>query len=204
MTIRTFLAIPLSSACVRRLADQADALYSWDPQGRILWPDSSSYHLTLCFLGDIELEQVAQLESQVKQALVSVPSFQVQLNAIGYLPVSSSLGVVAALAETAPSLLQLQQQLTELVAAAGIELDGVEFHPHITLGRLEADNMPRHDEPLCHTKAELDLLALADSVVLFQSLPGQSGSIYTPLFEVPLAAIGQTPEAPPLTDVGVL
>ena len=182
MSIRSFFAIPLKSATIRRLADHADSLCGFELADQLRWSDSDSYHLTLCFLGDISLEQVAALELQAQQRLGAEPSLQVHLGSSGYLRVNDELSVVAAIADPQTALSKLQAQVAELVAEVGIDVDEADFRPHITLGRLPADAVAGTDQ----SWPGLDLLLLADSVVLYQSLPGESGSIYTPLFEIPL------------------
>ncbi|WP_421866170.1 RNA 2',3'-cyclic phosphodiesterase [Motiliproteus sp.] len=188
MSIRSFFAIPLKLGSIRRLADHADSLGALgleaDRQDLLRWSDSDSYHLTLCFLGDISLDQVAALEQQAKDALQGQGSFQVQLQGSDYLQVNSALTVLAVLAQADAELLALQQRMAQVVERVGLCVDEPDFRPHITLARLKGDH--RADSDASWPQFEMPLLA--DSVVLFQSLPSEHGSIYTPLFEVPLTA----------------
>ncbi|RDE22522.1 RNA 2',3'-cyclic phosphodiesterase [Motiliproteus coralliicola] len=188
MSIRSFFAIPLKLGSVRRLADHADSLGALglqaDRQGLLRWSDSDSFHLTLCFLGDISLEQVAALEQRAREALQGQGSFQVQLQGSDYLQVNPELTVLAVLAQADEQLLALQQCMAQVVEQVGLFVDEPDFRPHITLARLKGSDSL--DPPPSWPQFEMPLLA--DSVVLFQSLPGEHGSIYTPLFEVPLTA----------------
>lgn len=188
MSIRSFFAIPLKHAAVRRLADHADSLGALglqaDRQGLLRWSDSDSYHLTLCFLGDISLDQVAELEQQAKEALQLLGSFQVQLQGSDYLQVNADLTLLAVLAQADEELSALQRQMAQVVERVGLYVDKSDFRPHITLARLKGSDSL--DSPPGWPQFEMPLLA--DSVVLFQSLPSEHGSIYTPLFEVPLTA----------------
>ncbi len=175
---------------MRRLADHADTLCRFDSQAQLRWCDSGGYHLTLSFLGDISLQQVATLEHQAAAALQQAP-FSLCLRRAGYHRVSPELAVLAALAELDARLLQLQRCVAEVVTQAGIAVDEADFCPHVTLARLPAGFAFDTAEPW----PGLDLQLLADSVVLYQSKPGASGSIYTPLFEVPLnAAVNCDPD----------
>jgi 2'-5' RNA ligase len=192
MTIRSFFAIPLNPLLVRRLADHADTLCSLDggslsPDSRIHWVDSGSYHLTLCFLGQITLDQVGALEQQAKEWLADQPVFAVQLARSGYLEVNPALSVVAAQADPQPELVQLQQRVAELVARVGIEVEEADFVPHITLGRLSVQ--PQSAALMAadsRSWPNLDLRVSVDSLVLYQSKPGDHGSIYSPLFKTQL------------------
>ncbi len=194
MTIRSFFAVPLKSSLVRRLADHADTLCgldggSLDSDSRVRWVDSASYHLTLCFLGQIRLDQVSALEQQAREWLQQQPMFAVQLVRSGYLQVNPELAVLAAQADPQPELMQLQQRVAELVAKVGIDVEEADFRPHITLGRLPAPLTPvAFDTADAKIWPSPDLRVPVDALVLFQSKPGEQGSIYTPLFDIPLTA----------------
>lgn len=182
MKIRAFFALTLPQSVVRWLADHADSLSTFDRQMEVNWVDSEHYHLTLCFLGEIELEQVDMLEQLCRERLKDVLSLQVHLNAAEYYRVSKRLALVAALTSECDQLMKLHDAMISIAQDAGIRYDERDFKPHITLGRLDAKNHFTQPE----VWPELDLYSLADSVVLLQSRPGERGSIYTPLFEVPL------------------
>jgi len=182
MNIRAFFALTLPQSVVRWLADHADGLCAYDRKVEVNWVDSEQYHLTLCFLGEIELPQVDMLEQLCRERLKEVQSLQVHLNAAEYYRVSRRLALIAALTNESDELMQLHDTMVSIAQDAGIAYDERDFKPHITLGRLDAKN--HFTQPECWP--ELDLYSLADSVVLLQSRPGERGSIYTPLFEIPL------------------
>ncbi|ANG65119.1 2'-5' RNA ligase [Marinobacterium aestuarii] len=167
---------------VRRLSDHADTLCTYDRHMEVNWANSESYHLTLCFLGDIGISQVDTLERLTREQLSQVDPFHVRLNAVDYYPVSRRLALVAALSEGSEELQSLHQQIVQVAVAAGLDYDDTDFRPHVTLGRLPADNSfePPASWPV------LDLQSPASSVVLYMSKVGERGSLYTPLFEVPL------------------
>ncbi|MCO4757391.1 MAG: RNA 2',3'-cyclic phosphodiesterase [Oceanospirillaceae bacterium] len=185
MKIRAFFALTLPDSVVRWLADHADTLCEYDKQVEVEWVDSETYHLTLCFLGDISLEQVDQVEALARESLKDTTSFQVHINATDYYRVSKKLALVAALPNANEEIMHLHHLMGQVATEAGIpqEDKGFSFRPHVTLGRLPGKKngfKPPEAWP------EVDLISLADSVVLFQSKPGERGSIYTPLFEIPL------------------
>ncbi len=180
--IRAFFALKLNDQTVRRLSDHADTLCGYDRNMEVNWVDSESYHLTLCFLGDIRISQVETLERLTREQLAQVDPFHVRLDAVDYYPVSDSLALVAALTQSSGELQALHEQVVQVATAAGIPCDDADFKPHVTLGRLPATNS---FEPPVHWP-ELDLQSPASSVVLYLSKVGERGSLYTPLFEVPL------------------
>ncbi|MEY3038828.1 MAG: hypothetical protein RL143_1395 [Pseudomonadota bacterium] len=163
MKLRTFFALRVPERLARDLANFSDELCEYDRGLDALWVDSSGYHLTLSFLGDIDLDQVELLESRVRDISLG-QRFDVQLDHIGYYAVNPSLSVVAVMTAQQEELIRLQQSLVDIATDVGIELDFA----------IESE-LPKIDKHLP-----------ADSVVLLQSRPGEKGSIYTPLFEVEL------------------
>ncbi len=182
MTIRAFFALALPDSVVRWLADHADTLCEFDRKTEVNWVDSDRYHLTLCFLGDIGLSQVDDLECCAREKLTNVSSFQVHINAAEYYQVSNKLALVAALPDVNDELEILHDIMVAVARDAGVSYEENGFKPHVTLGRLPGENNFKSPD----IWPALDIFSLADSVVLFQSKPGEHGSIYTPLFEVPL------------------
>ena len=184
MKIRAFFAVPITDHNTRVLADYSDALCVYDRGLDAHWVDSTSYHLTLCFLGEISLAQVEELETAAQEALSGMRSFSVPLDTLDYYPVNRQLALVAALTSNPAPLQDLQQRLAGAARHCGIEYHGRGFRPHVTLGRLPAAN--RFEVP--DQWPQLKELEPVSSVVLYQSRPGERGSIYTPLFEISLSA----------------
>lgn len=182
MKIRAFFALTLPDSVVRWLADHADTLCEYDRKTEVSWVDSDRYHLTLCFLGDVSLEQVEELERCTREKLADFTSFQVHINAAEYYRVNKGLALIAALPAVHKELEALHDLMINVADAAGVNHTEEDFKPHITLGRIPGKNKFKKPN---HWPA-IDMFSLADSVVLLQSKAGEDGSIYTPLFEIPL------------------
>lgn len=183
MKIRAFFALPIPDRIARYLADYADTLGTYDRGLDAHWVDSSTYHLTLCFLDEITLDQVPELEARARSALRAKTSFMVSLDALSYYPVNPHLSLVAALTSDPTLLMALHKTMTEVATSCGVQYRDADFQPHVTLGRLPAEN--RFSVP--DIWPQLQQVTPADAVVLYQSRPGERGSIYTPLFEIPLS-----------------
>lgn len=182
MNIRAFFALTLPDSVVRWLADHADTLCEFDRKTEVNWVDSDRYHLTLCFLGDINLNQVEELEKRAREKLADFSSFQVHINKAEYYKVNKKLALVAALPDLHEELQVLHELMINVATEAGLNYEEDDFKPHVTLGRLPGKNTFKAPKEW----PALDMYSLADSVVLFQSKLGEDGSIYTPLFEIPL------------------
>ncbi|HSG04642.1 MAG TPA: RNA 2',3'-cyclic phosphodiesterase [Marinobacterium sp.] len=182
MNVRAFFALRVPERVTRKLADYADELCQFDRGLEAHWVDSSSYHLTLCFLGDVSLEQVEELEERTREA-INANRFSVALDQIGYYAVNPRLSVVAAMTSEQQEVAELHDCLVDVATAAGLKYDEKNFLPHITLARLPSENQFELDTDQL---PKLDLSLPADAIVLMQSRPGEQGSIYTPLFEIDL------------------
>lgn len=185
MNVRAFFALRVPDRVTRKLADYADELCQFDKGLQANWVDSSSYHLTLCFLGEVSLEQIELLEQRTTEAL-NAKRFNVVLDHIAYYAVNPNLSVVAAMASAQPELGDLHQTLVDIAVGCGLSYDDKDFLPHVTLGRLPAQNQFELDTDQLPA---LDLSLPADAIVLMQSRPGEQGSIYTPLFEIDLPLV---------------
>ena len=181
MKLRTFFALRIPDRTARELANLSDELCQFDLGLDATWFDSSGYHLTLCFLGDVSLEQVEQLEKRANQIDFG-NRFIVHLDQISYYAVNPRLSLIAAMSAHNDRLTTIHEQLVSLSVEVGIVRKDQNFMPHVTLARLPADNRFAVDRELPHIDHSLP----ADSIVLLQSTESDHGSVYKPLFEVPL------------------
>ncbi|NRP46293.1 MULTISPECIES: RNA 2',3'-cyclic phosphodiesterase [unclassified Marinobacterium] len=181
MKLRTFFALRITDRTARELANLSDELCQFDLGLDATWFDSSGYHLTLCFLGDVSLEQIEQLEKRATQIDFG-SRFTVQLDQVSYYAVNPRLSLIAAMTAQNSQLTMLHEQLVALAEEVGIVCKDQNFMPHVTLARLPADNRFAVDREL----PPIDHSLPADSIVLLQSTEGDHGSVYKPLFEVPL------------------
>ena len=181
MKLRTFFALRIPDRTARELANLSDELCQFDLGLDATWFDSSGYHLTLCFLGNVSLEQVEQLEKRANQIDFG-NRFIVHLDQISYYAVNPRLSLIAAMSAHNDRLTTIHEQLVSLSEEVGIVRKDQNFMPHVTLARLPADNRFAVDRELPHIDHSLP----ADSIVLLQSTESDHGSVYKPLFEVPL------------------
>jgi RNA 2',3'-cyclic 3'-phosphodiesterase len=133
-TERLFIAVPLP-AVVR---DQLTALYA--PVRGIVWTRLEQLHLTLRFLGDVDLSLGETLETAL--ARVRVESFVLPVAGIGSFPPRGPARVLwIGVGHGHPRLHQLRQQIDDAVLSTGLAMDVRFFHPHVTLGRVK-DEIP--------------------------------------------------------------
>jgi 2'-5' RNA ligase len=168
--MRLFVGIPLTAAVIEelsaismRLQSQADGLR---------WSAPESWHITLQFLGNTE--QYECIASRLRE--LSLPAFSIQLEALGFF---DRAGVFFAGVNLTPELEALQQRVTAATGLCGFIPETRPYHPHITLARSKA----KGGRALRELKAKMHRDPrfsgfVADTFVLYESVPGPGGSRY--------------------------
>ena len=129
-TERLFIAAALPASVREQLA----ALY--EPVRGIVWTRLEQLHLTLRFLGDVEVSLGETLETAL--ARVRVESFVLPVAGIGSFPPRGTARVLwIGVGHGHPRLHQLRQQIDDALLATGLALDVRFFQPHVTLGRVK-------------------------------------------------------------------
>lgn len=147
----------------------------------VRWTPRSFLHLTLTFMGAQSRQTLTPLARLLDDALKSIKAFPVSVTHCGGFPDAKSR-ILAAIPQSTPSLLALQQVVAHAVASVGIDLETRPYLPHITLGRLGRHQcLPDFVEPLIAN-------GLVRAVSLYRSDAIASGSHYTVMARWPLNA----------------
>ncbi|MCR4282763.1 MAG: RNA 2',3'-cyclic phosphodiesterase [Bauldia sp.] len=97
------------------------------------WIDQENYHLTLRFIGDIDMvaaEAVAEGLSRVRRS-----PFPLRINGVGALGTRKPKAVVAEI-EPSPPLMGLQAEHQRIMQRIGLQPEGRKFTPHVTIARI--------------------------------------------------------------------
>jgi RNA 2',3'-cyclic 3'-phosphodiesterase len=97
------------------------------------WIDPENYHLTLRFIGDIDIalaNEIAGMLDHVRR----VP-FELRLDGLLSFGGRKPRALVAAVTPVAP-LMELQAEQERLLQRLGLEPEGRKYTPHVTLARL--------------------------------------------------------------------
>ena len=114
-------------------------------------------HITLAFIGDMTGEQIQQLDQRLSE--ISLKRFCVNLQASGYFKVKAK-HILWAGVESEPSLLLLQRQVAERVAAVIPIQTESSFVPHVSLVRHKSFTQAQLtdiQQHLSEYQAELDI-----------------------------------------------
>jgi 2'-5' RNA ligase len=132
--VRLFFAIELSDA-VRLALDHAVApLRAAEPA--LAWVGATKLHLTMKFLGDVDEVGAERLSAAADAVAARHRPFEMTLGGVGAFPNFRRARVVWIGVEGDPRLELLHHDLELACGAAGFEVEGRPFRPHITLARV--------------------------------------------------------------------
>jgi 2'-5' RNA ligase len=150
--MRLFAAINFNSDTRKRLIALREELRSCSQNGNFSHDDN--LHLTLAFIGEVIPKNVDKIKAIIDT--VTFAPFPAGIDRLG----TFSRGTLwwAGLREDKP-LMWLQREVEHKLALCGFEMDGRDYHPHITLGReIVTGTKPWEIEPFGETVSKFDLM----------------------------------------------
>lgn len=189
MGLRSFLALEVPEPLRDAIVDHQRRLAKVLPP--LSWVKSPSLHLTLKFFGEIEPSQVEVLREGVAVVLPHHPAFSLQLSGLGIFPPKGPprtlwVGVTGDRAK----LISLVEDLDQKLETLGFAREAKSFNPHLTIARIKS---PSRAVSMALEQAHVPSEApdfgayQVHSLCLFKSELMPGGSIYTKLWELPLA-----------------
>ena len=178
--MRLFLGLPVPEALVPPLLSVQEAV----PLGRAV--PEENLHLTLVFLGDVEMERAEEIHEALEGARLPRPRLAFDgLATYG----GDRAKLLAMEIRPEPALRELRSGCARAVRKAGVALDRARFRPHVTLIRfgtgLPPHRQPELDRALKHLGMPMGA-AEAQRVVLYRSHLGAGGAVYEELSGYPL------------------
>lgn len=168
---RLFVGIELPEKC-------RDELAALDPHlSGLRWLPARQLHLTLSFLGELDLPR----ETLLREALmgVKVLPFFLPLAGVGSFNSRGRPSIVwAGVGKGHPHLFLLHRRVQDAVIHAGLEPDLKPFHPHVTIGRAR-DISKQALQPFLRKYAETEFdLFNVTGFTLFSSILSPEGPTY--------------------------
>lgn len=183
---RTFIAVALDAE-VRRALEDCQARMR-QAGARLRWVRPEHLHVTLRFLGEIPLAQVARATVAAREAAAAVEPFEIRLGGLGVFPNPRRPQVVwVGTREGAEALERLAAVLAAALRRHGFADDPRPFRPHVTLARVRDE---RHWGDVVRAIAEHRDVEIGRQRVLkiavMESRLTPQGPSYTVREEVPL------------------
>lgn len=184
--MRLFLATHFPGEVLRDLNARVAQLRPRLPAAS--WVREETQHLTFAFLGEQPEELVEQLGAPLQTALSAMPRFEARLRGCGFFPNPRRARVGWAGLDPEQSFVNVARAVREVVAKNGVQLDGADFKPHLTLMRIRDPWPPASIDLFNRTLGDYRSEPFAlDSVTLFSSQLNPKGAIHTPLRKFELA-----------------
>ncbi|MBI2823252.1 MAG: RNA 2',3'-cyclic phosphodiesterase [Planctomycetia bacterium] len=187
-TVRTFVAVEISTevrAGAGRLIGRLEATGAG-----VRWVKPEHLHLTLKFLGEVDLRDVPEVCAVVTQATTTVPPFSVRVAGAGAFPdFSRPRTVWLGVEDETGELAALHEQIDKALGGIGFRREQRRFRPHLTIGRVRSGGrgLAALAEALEKNRDFAAGVVDVDEVVVFSSELERGGPIHEPLATAELA-----------------
>ena len=180
-TLRAFVAVELPDDVRSRAAELERLLGKSDAE--VKWVAAANLHITLSFLGDVDIKATADIGGALDEACSRFAPFTLELAGAGAFgppnrPRTLWLGAKAG----AERMIELHDAIETALQPLGFRPEGRRFQPHVTIGRVRRP--PRGDSLTKLLGQHADFSAGeadVDEVVLFSSELEPQGPTYTAL-----------------------
>ena len=188
--IRSFIAIELPGdlkLAISRLQEQLKS----GSRAPVKWVNPENTHLTLKFLGNIDIAVVYNIKSALREAARGIPAIHLGAGDLGTFPSSNRVQVVwVGLTGELDKLQKLQQRIDKELSPLGFPAEKRAFSPHLTIARLR-DRATVNDRQeigrlVEETNFESSLDFYVNSINLMKSQLTREGPIYSMLGSVNL------------------
>ncbi len=191
--IRAFIAIELIPEILEQLDRISKEIRQKSGTHAVRWVPAANIHLTLKFLGDVSVNNLALLTDALSTEVKLHPRFTISIGGLGAYPKVRTPRVVWVGVEGPEPLYTLQRSIEMQMERLGYERDPRDFSPHLTLGRVSRsarpDEIHRVSEALEDYKVGFIGLNPVNEVRLYQSDLRPQGAIYSPIVSAPLAEV---------------
>ncbi len=177
---RLFVSLALPDSCRAVVMDLFDTLEG------VTWTRPEQLHLTMRFLGTVESELAARIETTLAQ--IRVKSFLLPLEGVRRFPPRGPVKILAVGVGRGNTLLfQLRQKIDDALLAAGWRGELHNFNPHITVGRVQNATLATIDQWLYHHQEFVGPLFKVGSFQLMRSTLQPGGSVHALRGDYPLS-----------------
>lgn len=178
--IRLFVGLSLPEELRLRLAGMCAGV----PGAR--WEPVENFHLTLRFIGEVELGQAEDIDGQL--ARLHMPAFAVTLATVDHFGPAEKARALYVGVERSEPLTRLQAKIENALQRMGLAPETRKFVPHVTLGRLNGTPAQR----IQIFREAYNLFRAGpipvEEFILYSSHPGKGHSVYREEAAYPLAA----------------
>jgi 2'-5' RNA ligase len=188
--IRSFIAIELPEELKQALTRLQEELKS-SGSLPVRWVEPKNIHLTLKFLGDIDVAITGKITVALEETVRGSPPFSIEVSGLGVFPNMNRIQIIwVGLFGELEKLGQLQKRIEEALKPLGFPAEGRPFTPHLTLARVRdyarPDERQKLGEIISAASFEGKYKINVNTVHLIKSQLTREGPIYSKLGTVTL------------------
>ena len=137
-TQRLFIVVEISRQRKREFHTLGNSFRPRERE-RVRWLDEEAMHLTLKFLGDVQIDHIERIKIALNEAAKSTGKFSIKIGRSGCFPSFRNPRILwVGFSGEARRLEQLQGRIEGRMIALGYSEEEREFKAHITVGRTRA------------------------------------------------------------------
>lgn len=180
--IRSFIAVELPEKLKRELA-QLETQIKVDRHPWVKWVSPDSIHLTLKFLGNIDVDTTVAITRAIEVSVRGIKPFHLKVKDLGVFPNLKRVQVAwVGISGEVDKLTRLQKNLESNLTPLGFTPESRSFTPHLTLARLSEraspDERQSFGQLIASTRFENGDIKVKD-ISLMKSQLTRAGAIYT-------------------------
>lgn len=198
--MRLFVAVEIAPAVAAAAAELIDQLRAragrLAPRSRITWVTADRLHITVRFIGHVDLERTDVIRQALAPPFESDP-FELTVAGVGTFPRTGPPRVVwAGLTEGRQPLTAIEEHVGQRLSGVGIAAEERSYNPHLTLARVRAAGGLR-SAALLETVTDTMLGATpVEAITLFESRLSPKGPTYVALQRTGLRGVRLQPDGP--------
>lgn len=155
-----------------------------DTTAKVTWVKPDQMHLTMNFLGDVEMNEIPAVCKAVAEAVQPFQPFDIEMAGVSVFPnYDNPRTIWLGVGGGSEQLVSLHTALQERLGDLGFRIEARRFHPHLTLGRVRS--LPTGAGQLAGLiKQQADFEAgpmMVSEVTVFSSQLGREGPSYEAL-----------------------
>jgi 2'-5' RNA ligase len=185
-SLRTFIAVEMSQEVRARASQLVTRLQG--TAAKVTWVKPQAMHLTLKFLGDVDLIDISAVCEAVTGAVADLPPFEIEVHGAGAFPsVGRPRTIWLGVGRGEEELVELHTAVERALAGLGFRQENRRFRPHLTLGRVRGDrDLAALGQLLSEHTGYVGGVTSIDDVVVFSSELEAEGPLHEPLAVAPL------------------
>lgn len=178
MTNRLFIALDISEDVQDEIIRMRDEIYGVCDNVR--WEAKNKLHLTLKFLGDVEVSRIGEINESLKNISADYSGFELSLSRFGLFYRNDKPSILWVSLHDSKELLNLVNDLEIQLEQLGFQKEKRRFKSHITLLRLKGYEDLNKINKFEDYKIESNPFQV-NKITLMKSELKPKGSIYIPI-----------------------